>query len=172
MFYIAFLQDVKKRFDFEDIFLTSLQHISQTSVLDGEVNSIVQFVLRFFPGEQKNIEVINKEYRALADCEYIKKFRNACISEFWAEIGLVKNECNEFMFSNIYRIVQGAFCIPHSSANVERIFSYQNVIKTRLRNRMQVETCSALIETKNLIKNECCHSFIVKKNSVEQKSTE
>lgn len=73
LFYITFLQDIRKRFDFDDVFLNGIQNFSQSAVLDGRVNSIVQFILKFFSNEHKNIELINNEYRALADCEYLKK---------------------------------------------------------------------------------------------------
>ena len=37
----------------------------------------------------------------------------------------IKNESNEYMFLELTKVVTGILAIPHSSANVERIVSYQ-----------------------------------------------
>lgn len=65
------------------------------------------------------------------------------------------------MFSELSKVVRGILSIPHSSANVERILSYQNIIKTKGRNRLHVATVCSLIETKDLLKssNSCCFNF-------------
>lgn len=55
------------------------------------------------------------------------------------------------LYSNLDRIVQGVLSIPHSTACLERIFSFQNFIKTIIRNGPHVEKMSSLIQCKDLI---------------------
>lgn len=45
--------------------------------------------------EHENIAKINDEYRALPDHEELKKFKDLSISEFWEEIGNIKNELRQ-----------------------------------------------------------------------------
>ena len=49
--------------------------------------------------------------------------------------------------------------IPHSNADTERVFSQVNLIKTELRNRLKINTVSALLSAKGGIKitsGDCC----------------
>lgn len=70
------------------------------------------------------------------------------------------------MFKELTKVVRGILSIPHSTANVERIFSFQNIVKTKERNRLHVPTVSSLIQTKDLLKasNSCCFNFKISKD--------
>lgn len=164
-FYIKFCEGLRKRIDFENEITNALPAFSPKEVVSGRTISILPVLLKLFPDEElKKAEIINTEYRALADYPEIINLSNLSITEFWIEVSLIKNEMNEFMFSNIFRIVQGLLSLPHSSACVERIFSIQNIIKTKCRNKLALATCAALIQTKDLIRcNESsCYSFDAK----------
>ena len=131
-------------------------------LLAGKTNSIVYLVLSLFPdSEYEHIEKINSEYRALSEYEELKKFSNKSICDFWTEVSLVKNEHGKQMFANIFRIAQGILSLPHSSANIERIFSIHNLIKTKCRNRLATSTCDSLLQTRDLLKanNSQCYNF-------------
>lgn len=134
-------------------------------VASGNTISILDIIHKLFPkSELKNAQHINEEYKALADYPQVKAMQNLNISEFWWNISKIKNELDELMFSNIFRIVEGILSLPHSSACVERIFSIQNLIKTKLRNRLALPTCSALIQTRDLMKSTdmCCYNYNAK----------
>jgi hypothetical protein len=49
-------------------------------------------------------------------------------------------------FSNLSSLVQLAFIVPISNGNVERVFSHQNLIKTKLRNLLSIETLNYLLQ--------------------------
>ena len=53
---------------------------------------------------------------------------------------LKANQMNIHMFLELSKAVSGILSIPHSCVNVERIFSYQNIIKTKERNWLLVAT--------------------------------
>ncbi|KYN27981.1 hypothetical protein ALC57_02605 [Trachymyrmex cornetzi] len=71
----------------------------------------------------------------------------------------MKNELNEEMFPNLKKLIKGLMCLPHSSACVERIFSQLSLIKTKLRNKLDVETCSSIILSKQLMADENCYTW-------------
>lgn len=170
-FYITFCEALLKRIDFGDEILHFLTKFSPDHVLSGETNNIIPLISKLFPDKELHLaETINSEYRALADYEELKVFKKSSISDFWISVGQIQNELNNFMFANIFRIAQGVLSIPHSSANVERIFSVQNLIKTKCRNRLAIDTCSALLQTRDLIKfkNNCCHSFKINEDLIKK----
>lgn len=159
---ITFCEALVKRIDFGNEILNYLTKFSPEHVLSGETNNIIPLIIKIFPHKGLDLaETINSEYIALADHEELKAFKKSSISEFWLNVGQIKNELNNFMFANIFRIAKGILSIPHSSANGERIFAVQNLIKTKCRNRLAIDTCSALLQTRDLImsNNSCCHSF-------------
>ena len=43
-------------------------------------------------------------------------------------------------FPNLTRLVELALVVPVSNGVVERVFSHQNLIKTKLRNKMSIQT--------------------------------
>ena len=51
--------------------------------------------------------------------------------------------------------------LPHSNAEVERIFSYLNNVKTKLRNRMENKMCISILAIKfGLLRHsKCCSTY-------------
>lgn len=56
------------------------------------------------------------------------------------------------MFPLLTQFVQNLLILPHSSANVERLFSAINLMKTNIRNRLQTDTLTGLLYTKSGLK--------------------
>jgi hypothetical protein len=58
------------------------------------------------------------------------------------------------MFFNLSIIVKTILCMyPHSSASAGRGFSQHSLNKTKLRNRLDLETCSSLLIVNNALKH-------------------
>lgn len=165
-FYLKFCEVLRVKVNFDNEILNWFSKFIPENVVSGQTNSIVRLLIKIFPNEYNNFDSINTQFRSLADIEVLKDFKNESICNFWARVSEMKNELNELMFLELSRIVGGILSIPHSSANVERIFSYQNIIKTKERNRLHVPTVSGLIQTKDLLRssNSCCFSFKIPNN--------
>lgn len=163
---MKFWEELRNKVNFDDETLIWFNKFTPKNVISGRTSSIVPLLIKMFPHERKNYDSINNQFRSLADIEYIKTLENENITTFWSKVALMKNELNEYMFSDISRIVKGILSIPHSSANIERIFSYQNIIKSKERNRLYVSTVSSLIQTKDLLNSNksCCFNFELTKN--------
>lgn len=66
------------------------------------------------------------------------------VDEFW--VYLYNRESDgEFKFKNVAGFVLKILSLPHSSVDCERIFSKVNLIKTKVRNRLQVESLNGLL---------------------------
>lgn len=56
------------------------------------------------------------------------------------------------MFPLLAQFAQNLLTLPHSSANVERLFSVINLMKTKIRNRLHTDTLTGLLYTKSGLK--------------------
>ncbi|KYN16890.1 hypothetical protein ALC57_10869, partial [Trachymyrmex cornetzi] len=68
------------------------------------------------------------------------------------EVGSIKIG-NEMVFPKLFEFTTAILSLPHSSATTERIFSNLNLIKTKLRNRLHIQLCSALLHVKEILNN-------------------
>ena len=59
--------------------------------------------------------------------------------QLWKHI-LDTDEFSSFSYPNITLLVKIALLIPLSNAHVERIFSQTNLIKNKMRNKMNIDT--------------------------------
>lgn len=71
------------------------------------------------------------------------------------------NGLDEFMLPNLSQVIKAIMTIPHSSAAAERIFSQLTLIKSKQRNRLEVDTCDAIMHTKSLLdlKGDLCYQY-------------
>jgi hypothetical protein len=69
-------------------------------------------------------------------------------------------------------------CLPHSSASAEKIFSQLNLIKTKTRNRLLIQTCASLLHAKDILRlrGENCFTWkppkIMHKYNIQHKNRE
>ena len=69
----------------------------------------------------------------------MKSIREYDILEGWHHIQNTRSQFKN-TFPNINVLINIALLVPVSNANVERVFSQHKLTKTKLRNRMNVET--------------------------------
>lgn len=76
-------------------------------------------------------------------------------------VGQLCSGGGDLMFANISEFAKNFLCLPHSSAEVERVFSAYNLIKTKLRNQLDITTCESVLLAKSLLKmtDKCCYKF-------------
>lgn len=84
------------------------------------------------------------------------------VGAFCENVASMKRGDSTYMFLLLTRFVKGLLSFPHSSANVERIFSTINIIKTKQHNRCNTETLEGLLHAKNSTKTTTCVNFQIK----------
>ncbi|XP_071573823.1 uncharacterized protein [Temnothorax nylanderi] len=70
------------------------------------------------------------------------------IIKFWSCVWNMKNGAGHHIFQDLAKFVLSALSLPLSNAVVERLFSVLNVIKTKLRNKLQIEMLEALLRVR------------------------
>lgn len=158
-FYVELAKQIKKRFDFNDPVLIFLKNFDPKAAVSGTCQSLVPLALRF-PRLHEDVEKLNSEWRLLPDVASLKdKADHLDFHKFWREIFEMKNTLKQLMFPNLTCFLKGIFCLPHSSANAERVFSQLNLIKTKNRNKLKTETCNSLLHTKSFLGRQKCYEF-------------
>lgn len=80
---------------------------------------------------------------------------------FWGEVGEYKDASGLNPFLELFQGAISALILPHSNAEIERIFSAMNYVKSKPRNRMSLKLLNAILTVKfGLIrKEECCSTY-------------
>lgn len=163
-FYIEWCVQIKKRFKFENDVLLFTSKFSPEVVISGKHNSISE-VQKFFPYLNINLEELDFEYRLLSEMSQIKDYvisdGNNDFVHFWLSVNNLKNGLGKPMFSNVIKVATLIMSLPHSSAAAERAFSQMSLIKTKLRNRLLINTFNSIMHTKDLLhaRGENCFSW-------------
>lgn len=163
-FYVTLAKNIRTRFEFGNGILKFMNNFEPSVALSGRIPSVLP-IMNVVAPLKLDIDLVNSDWRHLADVEELKPLQSLKIEEFWYQIGGLKDEDGQIMFNNISKVVNSLLCLPQSSANVERIFSQHNNIKTELRNRLGIDTSNALLHAKDMLKcfDEgqpiCCFDF-------------
>lgn len=106
---------------------------------------------------QFDLQVIDTEWRKLRMIDFSDSIKTIkYVDEFW--MCLYNWECDgEFKLKNVAGFVLKVLSLPHSSVECERIFSKVNLIKTKVRNRFQVESLNGLLLSKHIKSTTCIH---------------
>lgn len=116
-------------------------------------------LIRYFP--MFDVEAVETEFRMMQTMDELKELINLPIDSFWRKVGEVRSGDNAAVLANVAMFSKAMLSLTHSSAEVERVFSQLNLIKTKLRNRLLPTTCEALLLAKDLLKSSghCCFDF-------------
>ncbi|KAJ8913412.1 hypothetical protein NQ315_008805 [Exocentrus adspersus] len=63
------------------------------------------------------------------------------------------------MFPFLKHFVSGLFSLPHSSAAAERIFSGVSILKSKLRNRLEIDTLNDILHCKEMLGENLCYTW-------------
>ena len=84
--------------------------------------------------------------------QYTETFKTDIpIDQFW-DIILNYKEEDQYLFRNLGRFALAACGIPHSNSEPERSFSFERITKTKLRNKLGLETLNATMCVHNMLK--------------------
>lgn len=158
-FYIEACKQITTRFPLKNNPIKGLDIIDPKNVKIGKTASIVP-VSRLFPNivHSNDFQEIDTEWRILRNCEQIKTFPDD-VELFWNEVSLLKRGDETQMFPLLSNFIFNILSLPHSSANVERIFSHINLLKTKQRNRLSTESITSLLHSKRLFNTANCYDF-------------
>ncbi|MGH0150569.1 UNVERIFIED_CONTAM: hypothetical protein FKN15_018843 [Acipenser sinensis] len=80
---------------------------------------------------------------------------------YWTEVNVFCDAGNSNSFADLCSLAIAVFSLPHSNAEVERLFSLTNVVKSKLQNRLGISTLNAILIVRTGVKlfGESCSTY-------------
>ena len=64
---------------------------------------------------------------------------------FWSEVWQFRDAAGLNPFQELSQVAVSVLSLPHSNAEIERVFSQMSVVKNKLRNRMSLQTLNSIL---------------------------
>lgn len=155
-FYIEFLDQINKRFDFKRDDIKLLNIITPTRVMSNENLSILPLISKFPDLVACDPDLIVTQWNLLRISEP-NLSTDLSIDLFWEKVSGIKNGLNESPFTDLVNFIFNLLSLPHSSAAAERKFSSLSLIKTKLRNKLEINTINSIMLCKELANSNKLH---------------
>lgn len=131
--------------------------------------SFKQLPVYLIDKEVINLAKVEKEWINILNIKW-QLSENMTSEQFWIAVYEHKNAAGELAFENIAKLALSVLSLPLSNATVERIFSHMNVIKSKIRNRINLNLLDSIIRIRNYfhVKRICCQTFIPSKTMYQK----
>ena len=163
-FLLQLIVEVQKRLPDNIKLLSQLTSLSPEEAMKPNCPSVIPIATHFraISGDPEQVEL---QWRALrrehwqsvqeGDPKRIDR------ESFWVEVGEKKMADGEAKYHNIYQLATSLLTMPVSNAEVERLFSQMNCVKTGLRNRMQIGMLESVLRVRSRLHatNQTCVTY-------------
>ncbi|XP_026293858.2 uncharacterized protein LOC113217962 [Frankliniella occidentalis] len=166
---ITLCNGIKSRFDFGDPLLLALPVLKPKIATNFQArpftNSIVPFanlVPRAKPSDPKKLQELDDQWRRLPLDDDVKDLLGEEeIDVFWHKVGQLTDCEGSPKYAILSDFAMAVLSLPHSNADVERIFSKVTLTRTKMRNRLITPTVEGLCLASEHVKStpQCCQSF-------------
>lgn len=106
------------------------------------------------------INKINNQWANITSIQWLEKNNT---HKFWYEVSLYRDASGDNPFADLSSFAIQMLVLPWSNAEVERLFSQMNIIKTKTRNKMSPKTLDSILSIRSGLrrKNKCCSDYII-----------
>ncbi|XP_011859099.1 PREDICTED: uncharacterized protein LOC105556611, partial [Vollenhovia emeryi] len=109
----------------------------------------------------KSNPIVGKIINEYHNINFVKWINISNTTLFWAEVNAYRDAGGNNPFGNLAKFVLELLSLPWSNADVEQTFSHLNLVKSKIRNRMQISTLNAILNIRYGLSrhNKCCHNY-------------
>nr|CAI5865955.1 unnamed protein product [Callosobruchus analis] len=113
--------------------------------------------LQYFGKTSGSIEKIRSQWQIIHLAKWNTHYDT--IKVFWSEVLNYRNGDDQ-PFKDLAEFCLELLILPHSNAEVQRLLSTTNIIKSKLRNKLQLPMLSVILNIKAGLNrcDKCCHS--------------
>ncbi|XP_068210356.1 E3 SUMO-protein ligase KIAA1586-like [Palaemon carinicauda] len=140
-FLIILIKELRNRLPDNVQVLKTMSLLSVENTLRVVKNSIVPLLESL----SINPESITKIEFQWSNITLVKWCETKDTVKFWAEVKGYKDAANINPYEELSSVALTVLSLPHSNAEIERVFSHMNIIITKLRNKMKTDTTNALL---------------------------
>lgn len=129
-----------------------LQNMSMFNINEC-LNAIKPNILslaEIFINDGETLTKVDFQWKKIHTVQWKEKLNT---SSFWIEVASYKDAIGENPFEDLVNLAFKFLSLPHSNAEVERLFSQMNLIKTKLRNRMHINKLNDILTIKYGLRN-------------------
>lgn len=172
---IDFLKDlanqIRQRLPINISVLKKISMLSPKCILSNIKDSITP-LLRELHYSDGLIALIDRQYCNMYLYDWPEKLNKADI--FWLDVQEFKNSANENPFKELAEFALSMLCLPISNADIERVFSDMNLVKSKLRNKMQSELLNSILCIRAGLKRyqKCCFNYEIPESVCARVGTE
>lgn len=163
-YYIELCRQVLARINVHDPVLKSLEIIDPS-----DLGPSICPLLISFPNmglDDISFEDIDMEWRSVIVQELVPT--NLDLETFWGKVFELTNGLNEPMYPLLKIFVGSLLALPHSSACAERIFSKVSLIKSKIRNKLEMPTVNAIMLAVGMVDNAGAHEWTPSKMLIDK----
>lgn len=93
--------------------------------------------------------------------------------KFWIEVYSYKDASGINPYLDVCELAISVLSLPHSNAEVERLFSQMNIIKSKLRNRLNISSVNAILAVKSGLRRlgKTCNTYDLPKETIKKIGT-
>lgn len=122
-------------------------------------------IVSFYNAEE--LQNIDNQWRKLENFELSDTVKALDDTEdFWVSLYQLQID-GEYPFKCVSEFILRTLSLPHSSADCERVFSKVNLIKTKMRNKLGLESMNGLLLSSQYMKETSCIDFEPTKNMID-----
>ena len=91
----------------------------------------------------------------------IIKWHSKTTIDLWIEVEKYRDSVGQNPFQEIAKFALKLLSLPHSNADIERVFSQMNLVKNKTRNRMQFDTLNSILTIRFGLQryDQCCNTY-------------
>lgn len=165
LFMIKLCEEIKKRFDMKDPIWQMTSYFLPERFLDRHSRDmmpslypLVQCLPRLYMGD---IQALDNEWRSIDSTPLPPDLTaNSCEPvSFYQKLACV-TEDNEYLFKNVATFALNVIALPVTNTDAERLFSKLHLVKTDIRNKLNLDSVKALCYISEVVKEQgCCYEF-------------
>lgn len=171
-FIVKLIEEIKNRLPENLTIMQTINKISVNCALshNKDEESIINLLNHFNIRDKEFVaKVVDQWHQVhLFKWEKIEKTK-----EFWSEVMEFRDCQGECRFKELAKFAFSILILPHSNADVERLFSSMNIIKTKQRNKMKLDLLTSILVVRwgLSIQGKCCNDYEIPKNIIKQVGT-
>ena len=168
-FIVEAVKQIDKRIDKTTMKLNYIKYLSPQKCLSQVRPKFTDLPLeKLARAEKFDIHKVANQYERIAvKTDWGTEFPNSEIPAepvaFWSKVLNFENAVGEKCYQELATIALNSYCIPLSTAFVERVFSHVTNIKTKARNKLCTSSLDSILRIRTHLHNKdiCCRNFKV-----------
>ena len=118
--------------------------------------SAICSVIKFFGINEDTVAKADYQLQKINLVDWINKTN---VQKFWSEVGDYKNASSSNPFLELYQCAISVLILPHSNAEIEKVFSCINYVKSKLRKLMKLLNAILTIKFGLIRGGKCCLTY-------------